>query len=202
MDKASMRGVVLILTLATFVLRVPAQTAAIELANLHEDVRILSQRVGELQTRLEQLEHENRDLRTKNAAAAQSYATVAQLNDAVADLNRTIKGSSAATKSETLQQVGIQMEKLAKQTNAAIDSMSKAVSAATTPSRSPVAAANPVFSDDYPKEGSTYTVQKGDSLASIAKKTGGAPKDIINANKLADPSKIHAGQALFIPGGK
>lgn len=198
MVKASVRGSVLFLTLASLGSLLPAQTPAIELANLREDVRILSQRVGELQTRLEQAEHENRELRAKSLGAAQSYATVAQLNDSVADLNRTIKAAVSASKTETLQQVSVQMEKLARQTNAAIDSLTKAVNA----SRSPIAAPPPTFSDDYPKEGTTYTVQKGDSIGSIAKKTGGSPKDIINANKLADPSKIHAGQALFIPGGK
>lgn len=158
---------------------------------------MLSQRLGEVQLRVEQLERENRELRNRATGAEQSYATIAQLNEAVADLNRTIKAQAASTKTETLQQVSGQMEKLAQQTNAAIESLAKGVHAAT---RSPVAP--PAFSEDYPKEGVTYTVQKGDTLASIAKKTGGSSKDIINANKLADPSKIQAGQTLFIPGGK
>ena len=198
MDKALSHGAVLLLTLLSLAGFLPAQTPAIELANLHEDVRMLSQRVGEMQMRLEQLERENRELRAKTAGAAQSYATVAQLNDSIADLNRSIKASAAAAKNETLQQVSGQIEKLVHQTNAAIDAMNKAA----TTSRSPVVAPAPAFSDDYPKEGITYTVLKGDSIGSVAKKTGGSLKDIINANKLADPSKIHAGQVLFIPGGK
>ena len=58
------------------------------------------------------------------------------------------------------------------------------------------------FAEDYSKEGVSYTVQKGDTLALIAKKTGAKTQDIINANKLSDPSRINAGQTLFIPGGK
>ena len=58
------------------------------------------------------------------------------------------------------------------------------------------------FSDDFPKEGVKYTVQKGETLAQIAKKTGSKVQDIINANKISDPSRILAGQTLFIPGGK
>jgi LysM repeat protein len=58
------------------------------------------------------------------------------------------------------------------------------------------------FSDDFPKVGLNYTVQRGETLALIAKKTGAKLSDIINANKIADPSRIQAGQALFIPGGK
>ena len=48
----------------------------------------------------------------------------------------------------------------------------------------------------------SYTVQKGDSVGLIAKKTGAKAQDIVDANKLADPSRIQAGQTLFIPGGK
>ncbi len=173
-----------------------AQTAPaeVELANLREDVRGLVQRVGELSLRIEQLERENRELRSASGNASQNYATVAQLSAAVSDLNRLIRAASADTKNETLQQVGVQMEKLARQTNAAIDSLAKG--AATRPT---VPAA---FSEDYAKEGVSYTVQRGDTLALIAKKTGAKKQDIINANKITDPSRIQVGQTLFIPGGK
>ena len=50
--------------------------------------------------------------------------------------------------------------------------------------------------------GIVYTVQKGDTLAIIAKKTGAKQQDIVNANKLTDPSRITVGQQLFIPGAK
>jgi LysM repeat protein len=198
MEKAWLRTIFIPFAFASLASFLPAQTPGIELANLREDVRLLNQRVGEMQLRIEQLEHDNQQLREKNQGAAQSFATVSQLNEAVSDLNRSIKSANASTKNETLQQVGAQMEKLARQTNAAIESLSKNVNSART--ASPVAPVT--FSDDFPKEGTTYTVLKGDTIGSIAKKTGASPKDIINANKLADPSKIHAGQALFIPGGK
>ena len=45
-------------------------------------------------------------------------------------------------------------------------------------------------------------MQKGDSLAGIAKKTGAKQQDIVNTNKITDPSRIVVGQTLFIPGGK
>jgi LysM repeat protein len=204
MEKAWFRGVSMACCLVTLAPFLRGQTMAVEMANLREDVRLLAQRVGELQLKIEQLETQNGELSRRAQGAAQNYATVTQLNDAIADLNRVIKQSASTTKNETLQQVSTQMEKLAKQSNAAIESLAKAVNSARAASASPVSApvSPPSFSDDYPKEGITYTVQKGDSLGSIAKKTGGAPKDIINANKLADPSKIHVGQTLFIPGGK
>jgi LysM repeat protein len=165
-----------------------------ELANLREDVRGLTQRVGELTLRLEQLERENADLKTRTSALNTSYVTMNQLNDAVTELNRTIKSSVATAKTETLTQVAAQMEKLGQQTNAALDSLAKAQA------MRPVVPTS--FSENFPKEGTNYTVQKGDSLASIAKKTGAKQQDIINANKLADPDRLNAGQTLFIPGGK
>jgi LysM repeat protein len=175
-----------------------AQSAAVEFANMREDVRLLTQRVGELQLRVEQLEKENSELRARTAGAAQSYATLAQLNEAIADLNRTIRAGDAAAKAETLQQVAAQMEKLAARTNAALESLAR--SAGTTSRGSGPAA--PVFSDDFPKEGVPHVVQMGESLSAIARKYGARQQDIINANKITDASKIQVGQTLFIPGGK
>ena len=171
------------------------QGLAVDVANMREDVRLLNQRVGELLLRVEQLERENGDLRSKNASATQSCATVAQLNEMVADLNRTVKMATANAKAETLQQVSAQMERLAQRTNAALDSLAKGVGG-----RAP--AAPPTFSEDYPKEGLPHVIAKGESLASIAKRYGAKQQDIINANKISDPSKIQVGQTLFIPGGK
>ncbi len=166
----------------------------VELANLREDVRLLAQRVGELSLRLEQLERENADLRQRSGAAERSFATMAQVNEAIADANRSLSAAIGSAKADTLRQVSAQLEKLGKQTNAALDSLARAQAA-----RPAVATS---FSDDYSREGISYTVQKGDSLASIAKKTGARTQDIVNANKLADPSRISIGQTLFIPGGK
>ena len=174
----------------------PAQnpSSQLELANLREDVRGLIQRVGELTLRVEQLERENADLRAHSGAADKSYASLAKLNEAINDLNHNIRTAVAASKAETLQQVAGQMEKLAKQTQAALDSLAKGQ--ATRP------AVQTSFADNYSKEGVSYTVQKGDTIAVIAKKTGTKQQDIINANKIADPSRIVVGQTLFIPGGK
>ena len=169
-----------------------ASSPAFELASLREDVRLLSQRVGELSLRVEQLERDNNDLRTKSG---QTYVTLAQLNQAVADVERTMQAALRDQKRETLQQVSVQLEKLANETQAAINALAKG--AATRP-----AVTTPTFTEDYPKEGVSYTVQKGDTLSSIAHKTGAKMQDIINANKIADPTRLQVGQTLFIPQGK
>lgn len=162
----------------------------VELANLREDVRGLAQRVGDLTLKIEQLEREISALRSKAGLAEKSFVTLNQLHEAIADLNRELRAAIANSKTEALQQVGAQMEKLANQTNAALDSLAKAQ--ATRP-------AVQSFNESYAKEGVSYTVQKGDTLAVIAKKTGARQQDIINANKLTDPSRIVVGQTLFIP---
>lgn len=179
-----------------FAVSAAAQTTPtqVELANLREDVRGLVQRVGELMLRVEQLERENSQLKSHAGAAERSYVTLTQLNDAIATLNQAIRSSAASSKTETLHQVSVQLETLAKQTNAAIDSLARGMA-----TRTPV---QTTFAEDFPKEGISYTVQRGDTLAVIARKTGAKVQDIINANKISDPSRINAGQTLFIPGGK
>jgi LysM repeat protein len=178
----------------------PAQN---DLADLREDVRGLSQRVNELSLRVEQLEHENAELKAGVGTLTKSSdaVTTAQLNAAIADLNGAIKASAATSRTEILQQVATQMEALAKQTNAALDSLAKTVEPATGRTSPAAAAAVPktTFGDSYPKTGSPYTVQKGDTIALIAKKTGAKLQDIIDANRLADPSRIQVGQVLFVP---
>lgn len=173
----------------------PAQSAAAELANLREDVRLLVQRIGELSLRVEQLENDNAKLSRAAAGAKADAATLTQLNTAIADLSRDIKTAQAQTKSEVLAVVATQMEGLARQTNAALD-------AAAVRQRTVAPAAAPTFSDNFPKDGVTYTVGPGDTLSRIAQKTGARLADIINANKIADPTRVQVGQVLFIPGGK
>lgn len=169
-------------------------TVRAEFANMREDVRGLIQRVGELTLRVEQLERENEALRRGADSAASSFATVEQLSDAMADLSRVAKAAATQSKNEVMKDVSKQMSKLARQTNAAIDSLAKGM--AQRP------AVQTQFSDDYAKEGTSYTVQKGDTLSSIAKRTDSRVKDIINANTIPDPTRIQVGQTLFIPVSK
>lgn len=166
----------------------PANNTAFELASLREDVRLLTQRVGELAMTVEQLNRDNSSLQAK---ANQSYVTVEQLNRAVADLNRSVQSSLAEQKRETLQQVAGQIERLGRQTNAALDALAK--NQATRP------VVQTDFKEDFPKQGVNYTVQSGDTLSLIAQRHNARVQDIINANKISDPTRIRVGQSLFIP---
>lgn len=185
-----MRHWILLGSLATAVTAFaqPANNLSFEVANLREDLRLLSQRVGELQMSVEQLQREKDALQAKTS---QSYVTLEQLNRALADLNRTTQAALGDQRRDILQTVATQIERLGKQTNAALDALAK--SQATRP------AVQTTFSEDFPQQGVNYTVQAGDTLSSIAQKNGARMQDIINANKLSDPTRIRVGQTLFIP---
>lgn len=187
-----MRGIRILLVVAAALpglLRAQNPNAlAMEVAGLREDVRLLNQRVGELAMTVEQLNRENSTLQSK---ANQSYVTLEQLNRAVADVNRAMQSAMSEQKREVLQQVAGQIERLGRQTNAALDAMAK--NQATRPS------VQTTFTEDFPKQGVNYTVQSGDTISTIAQKTGAKAKDIINANKITDPSRLRVGQTLFIP---
>ncbi len=170
----------------------PIEQVRTEMAGLREDLRMLTQRVGELSLTVEQLNRENHQLQAK---ANQSYVTVAQLNETVAEMNKAMRAAVGDQKRDILDQVGDRIEKLARQTQSALDALAK--NQATRPAVNPGG-----FSENYPKDGISYTVQSGDTLDVIARKTGAKKADIINANKISDPSRIRAGQTLFIPGGK
>ena len=168
------------------------QTVGAELANLREDVRLLTQKVGSLALKVEDLERENAALRKQVAGASQNqcYATVHELNDAISTLDRAIKAGDSATAASAAAQI----KKLGDATNAALDSLARGQAQRAT--------VQTTFSENFPSEGISYTVQKGDTLSTIARSTGAKLSDIINANKISDPTKVRVGDTLFIPGGK
>jgi LysM repeat protein len=184
-------GFLLTVLAVTVPAQTPAEPSRFEFVNLREDVRLLTQRVGELSLQMEQLSRDNSALQGK---LNQNFVTLEQLNRAIAELNQAMKAGLADQKRETLAQVAGQLERLGKQTNAALDALAK--NQATRP------AVQTTFAEDFPKEGVNYTVQAGDTLAVIARKQNAKLQDIINANKISDPSRIRVGQTLFIPQGK
>ena len=85
------------------------------------------------------------------------------------------------------------MERMAKQMNDALGTVSRA-------SNSPAATPNVHFTPLPPNtQGVTYTVESGDTLASIAQRFNSTVRDIQNANKIANPKLLQAGQTIFIP---
>lgn len=169
-----------------------ADPRALELANLREDVRLLQQTVAELRASVEQVQRDNAALNSPAESGKSAYATLAQLNDALAQLKQSTDAELAGQKRDILQTVAQQISKLAKETNAAVAAVAKGQASRATISTQ--------FTDDFPKEGVTHTVQAGETLSTIAKKYGVPMKTIQNANRIADPTKLMVGQSLFIPG--
>jgi LysM repeat protein len=177
---------------ATPLLAQRADPRALEMANLREDVRLLQQTVAELQASVSQLQRDNAALSSQAESGKAAYVTLSQLNDALAQLRQSTESSLAEQKRETLQTVAQQISKLAKETNAALAAVAKGQASRPTITTE--------FNDDFPKEGVTHTVQTGETLSMIAKKYSVPMKNIQNANRIADPTKIFVGQSLFIPG--
>ena len=163
----------------------------VQVAGMREDMRILIQRVGELNLRVEQLERENAALLRSTDGLDRTYATVAQLNEAVADLNQAISSGDKATQSKAAKAI----QDLAHATNESVASVAKGVSAARN-------VTTPTYDDDFEKTGVTYTMQKGDTISRVAARFNSTVKDIINANKSPDARLVQVGQTLFIPGGE
>ncbi|MDT8757652.1 M23 family metallopeptidase [Sphingomonas psychrotolerans] len=72
----------------------------------------------------------------------------------------------------------------------------------TLPAPPPAWEARRVTADAKLVSSSTYVVQAGDSLRSIATKTGAGSEAIARANNLIAPFVIQPGQRLTIPGGR
>jgi nucleoid-associated protein YgaU len=179
-----------------------AQMSAARLADLEQDLMALRAQVGELRSMVEALQRENaglrRDNETQAAGAAQAYVTLQQLDVSLRALRDELLAADSQVKREVTVEVSRQIERLAAQTEQAINAVASAA-----PSRpAPAAAPTFTFSNDFPKTGVEYTVQPGDTISGIAKKMNSTVKDIQNANKIADPTRLMAGQKLFIPQAK
>ncbi|MEI6588507.1 MAG: LysM peptidoglycan-binding domain-containing protein [Verrucomicrobiota bacterium] len=187
------RLTVVLLLLSTCFCFAQNTATTVDVANLREDLHGLSDKINDLSLRLEQLEAENTKLRNAGPTKTQSYVTQAQLNDALSELKLTNQNGSETNKDEQPSHLTTQL---------ATSTSKKIVNSSDHPSSASHTTTSGNFSDDFPKDGITYVVQRGDTVALIAKKTSSKFKDIINANKLNDPSRIFVGQTLFIPGAK
>ena len=172
----------------------------IELADMKEDVAHLRQQVARLNLELERLSRENRELRTllrtkleEQEKSLSQYATAVELNNRLAAVSQELRTYLDAEKSDIIREVSSQMERLAHQTQEAMKALAESVAA------KPQINLARSFSDDYPKEGVAYTVESGDTLSAIAIKFHSTVADIQNANKIANPKELKAGQTIFVP---
>lgn len=175
----------------------PGANVNVRVANLEQDVRRLQQDLSRLRLDMEEVLRANTELRTalqrQQQLGNQQYVTLSELNTRLEALQSRLNQTLAANRTEIVNLVASEVERMAGQTQKALDAMGRSISS------QPRAPAAPVtFSDDFPKTGTSYTVQAGDSLGAIARRLNSRVEWIRNANRLAT-DVIYPGQELFIP---
>lgn len=164
--------------------------------NLTEDVQCLRQQIGQTNAAMEELQANQRMMQKHvDECIATVKAVTPQLNTLAANRDALYLKQKREILAEVAKQLDSLLEKLEKQNQRTLQTLSKTTSS-TTPHAN---TAKTNFSNDYPKNGVVYTVQKGDSLSLIAQKHGATIKDIQNANHIVNPTDLQAGQTLFIP---
>ena len=169
----------------------------VQVANLKQDLELISREVAGLRSEVELLRRENAQLRVvvdsfskkTNSSQNLSSAQVVQLNARIASLEKRVQANSSS-QSQIQANTDNQIQELIKQMNLGFDKVSK-----STPS--PVPAKS--FSTDYPQKGFVHKVEKGETVSSIAKKYKSKVSWIINANQISDPTKVFVGKELFVP---
>jgi LysM repeat protein len=186
----------IVLIASASALAAQSETELQRISDLEQDVQALKEKVGQMNIQMEAIQRENDALKTQLAAAPAAgtaavagagYVTTTQLDAQLANLRAEMMRAQTAQKDEIVDEVGKQMERLAQQTQQAIQSQ-----ATSSDSGSRV-------SDNIPKTGIAYTVQKGDTLSGIAHRFNASIDDIRNANNISDSGRIMVGQKLFIP---
>ncbi len=169
-----------------------------QVANMVEDQRLMMEQMRGLLAEMDDMRRENARLRAvvedfeaKASRQSSNYATVAQVNELVNKMSADLSARDEVVQRELTAMVSAEMAKFAKKVNDAMGSIQ-------TPRTEPKV---PVFEPipGMPKTGIPYTVQPGESIASIAKKHNSRIDWIQNINKIADPRLLQVGQVIFVP---
>ena len=167
----------------------------VQLANLKQDMELVSRELAGLRTEVELLRRENAQLRVSLEQLTRRQNSTA--NDGGTRQDARLQAlESRATRSEK-EQVALQ-QNLDKKIKELIAEMNKVISQVNKPSGgnfTPV----PSFSDNYPQKGFVHKVERGETVSSIAQKHKSKVKWIIDANQIADPTKVFVGKELFVP---
>ena len=158
-------------------------------------MELVSRELAGLRTEVELLRRENAQLRVSVEQLTRRQNSTANDGDTRQD-SRLQALENRATQSEK-EQVALQ-KNIDKKFKELIAEMNKVISQVNKPSGgnfSPV----PTFSDDYPQKGFVHKVERGETVSSIAQKHKSRIKWIIDANQIADPTKVFVGKELFVP---
>ena len=169
----------------------------LRVANLKQDMELVSRELAGLRTEVELLRRENAQLRVQVEQSQRKHSSNAGVSNEVLQrmsdrllafetrLNQNSDSQIALQKS-----IDTKMRDLISQMNKGFDQVQS--------SSKPVSSV-PSFSQDYPQNGFVHKVEKGETVSSIAKKYKSSVNWIINANQIGDPKKVNVGKELFIP---
>ena len=176
----------------------PCSTSAnVQVANLKQDLELISRDVAGLRSEVELLRRENAQLRvvvqsfSKKANSDQgiSSAQMVQVNGRLSSIEKKVQ-ENAGSQVKMQTNVNQQMQELIKQMN---DGFEKISQGPTTPT--PAMS----ISTDYPQKGFVHKVEKGETVSSIAKKYESRVKWIIDANQISDPTIVSVVKEFFEP---
>lgn len=168
----------------------------LSLAQMREDIDLLTRNMGKVTLELEAQQRRIAELNETLEAVAERVATFEAEFDAYVEASdRALeqqRQNQLTSRREIVNEVKRLVEALGRDVQQQLDTLSRA---------QPAAPAQPqiTFDDDFPKTGIEYEVQPGDTLSTIAQKLGSRVIWIQKANRIIDPTRLQAGQNIFVP---
>jgi len=168
----------------------------VQLANLKQDMELVSRELAGLRSEVELLRRENAQLRVsvEQLTRRQNSASGSLTQQVDTRLQALERRASQGEKEQIALQKNIdqKLKDLIADMNKAISQVNKSSSSASsTPSKT--------FSSDYPQKGFVHKVERGETVSSVALKYKSKIKWIIDANQIGDPTKVFVGKELFVP---
>jgi LysM repeat protein len=175
------------------------ENTKILLANIKQDLELVNREVAGLRSEVEMLRRENVQLkmaidqadRSRKQDKGTESTLVLEMQNRLQVLELTLKQSERARNSMQ-DELNKKFQQIIEQMNRGFEQVSASASASKESNA-------PSFSSDYPKNGFVHKVEKGETVSSIAQKYKSKVSWIINANQIADPTKVFVGRELFVP---
>ena len=175
------------------------ENAKILLANIKQDLELVNREVTGLRSEVEMLRRENAQLRIAMNQADRSRRKVQGTESPlILEMQNRIQGLELALKQSERALVSTQNE-LNKKFQQIIEQMNRGFEQVSASANTSNESNVPTFSSDYPKNGFVHKVEKGETVSSIAQKYKSKVSWIIDANQIADPTKVFVGRELFVP---
>ena len=175
------------------------ENAKILLANIKQDLELVNREVTGLRSEVEMLRRENAQLRIAMDQADRSRRKVQGTESPlVLEMQNRLQGLELALKQSERARVSTQNE-LNKKFQQIIEQMNRGFEQVSASANTSNESNVPTFSSDYPKNGFVHKVEKGETVSSIAQKYKSRVSWIIDANQIADPTKVFVGRELFVP---